>query len=298
MRENLIGDLKAAFRDDKRVDRFIAFLESKEGEDFFSRNPSLEEINEKRRSLVPQSPLTREQMKAEWYADMLPEGKTIQEIEVDIVGYISDLILEKGFQWEDPHDMKIISEVTLGAYRNPQLSPFLSKKFNDSPERFQWLIDTVKEQLIAENQKATKRPPVEVATASDPTYPSAPPEQAETERAVMDRRSAPEPVEIPDRTSETIRKNLEQEYPEGPQDISQLSIEGQVFVSLQKMNLSRERMASALEIVIKHGPEDALPILKEFDPDIAQEIEPLIQMETERSGHIERILQRRLEENQ
>ncbi len=38
-------------------------------------------------------------------------------------------------------------------------------------------------------------------------------------------------------------------------------------------------------------------MLKELDPEIAQEIEPLIQRETERSGQIERVLQRRLEEN-
>ena len=74
------------------------------GKHFWRQNPSLAEINEKRESFLPQSPLTREQMKARWYADMLPAEKTMEEIEQDMLNYISEVIRENGFHLEDPTD--------------------------------------------------------------------------------------------------------------------------------------------------------------------------------------------------
>ena len=288
--ESLASSLKAVFPDDKRVEKFIAFLESKEGKDFFSRNPTLEEIHEKRRTLVPQSPLTREQMKAQWYSDMLPSDKTLEEIEQDIVNSISDFIIENGFQWEDPHDMNVISKVVLDSFKNPQLSPFMSKKFNDSTEKTQWLINTVKERLIVEHQKTTSHPALE-GTSSEPTYPSDPTEKP-AEVDFMDTTLPAETVDISDSPSETIQNILKQQHPEGTAEISNLSLESQFFVTLQKMKLPQERLNSARQIVIKHGPEEGLLILKEFDPEIANELEPLIQNETELSRQIDDIIQK------
>ncbi len=183
-------------------------------------------------------------MKAQWYADRLPADKTMEEIEQDIVDSISTFIREKGFQFEDPHDMNIITEVVLDSFKNRQLSPFMSKKFNDNArEKSQWHINTVKEQLIAEHQKTMNSSAVE-ATSSEPTSPSGPMDMSEAERALseneIDFMATQETVETGDRSkrpAETMRKNFDLRYPEEPGDLSHLSIDTQVFVTLQKMNL-------------------------------------------------------------
>ena len=283
--ERFIAGLNAIFPDDKRLEAFIAFLKSEEGQTFLSRNPSLAEINEKRQSFLPQSPLTREQMKARWYADMLPAGKPMEEIEQDMLNYISEVIREKGFHLKDPTDPRNISEVLSIVTDHPQIFPFLSRKFNDTPwVGAKWLIATINSRMVSEYEQAISvnaitSPPTDftpsTATESvitpEPTDPSVP--NALKDPSELDSVTAID--------SETENRNplAEQSTPEHSpvNQLSHLPVKTQIVIALRRQKLPPKRFYAALRILDTYGPKESIRHLKTSDPEAAKTIETILQ---------------------
>lgn len=290
-REVFIRGLKAEFKNDPRIEKFIAFLESEAGEEFLSRNPSLEEINAKRESFLPKTKrlLTREQMKAQWYADMLPAGKTMEEIEQDMLNYISEVIQEKGFHLEDPTDGWNRFEVMDIVTDHPQIFPFLSKKFQDNSwVGVRWLSQRVDELLVREHEKALN--PNNTASTEPQGLPSevaAPMKKTEFTEAESTDFNAPESLKdfsasetatAPDAeiTETSTEKNLLHQQPTMRLD-PEMPLKTQVVIALRRQKLPPKQHYAAMTTLIQYGPEEGLRRLKETDPAVAKQIEEMIQ---------------------
>ena len=281
--EHFITGLKEIFPNDKRLETFINFLESEDGQAFLRQNPSLAEINEKRQSFLPQSPLTREQMKAHWYADKLPAGKTLEEIEQDMLNYISEVIRENGFHLEDPTDPWHRTEVLVTVTEHPQIFPFLSKKFNDNPwVGAKWLIKTINSVMVSEYEKArigndVTSIPTDVATSkqtqsvittesTDASVPNA-----------LEDLSEVAPVTASDRDIENKNPLAEPSTPEQPPLNPTLPINTKIVITLRRQKLPPERFFNALQTLETHGPKAVVEHLKESDPEVAKSIETILQ---------------------
>lgn len=283
--ERFITGLKEVFPDDKRLETFMTFLKSEDGQAFLRQSPSLAEMNEKFRSFLPQSPLTREQMKARWYADMLPAGKTMQEIEQDMLNYISKVIRENGFHLEDPTDPWHSAEVLVIVADHPQIFPFLSKKFKDKPgESAKWLVKTIDSVMVSEYEKAVRGndvtpTPTDVATSkatesaitAEPTDASVP--------NTLEELSELDPVTENDSNTANRNPLAEQSTPQRPplNQLSKLPIKTQIVITLRRQKLPPERFFTALRALETYGPKEAVEHLKASDPEVAKSIETILQ---------------------
>lgn len=283
--ESFIRGLRAEFKNDPWIENFIAFLESEEGEKFLNRNPSLEEINAKRESFLPKTKrrMTREQMKAQWYADMLPADKTMQEIEQDMLNYISEVIREKGFHLEDPKDGWNRFEVFDIVTDHPQIFPFLSKKFQDNSwAGVRWLRQKVDELLVSEHEKALSPN----NTASTET------QGALSEGAASPRKADSTDVNVPEslkdisasKSSTAPDAEITETLTEQPRPQQQtmrldpqIPLEKQVVIALSRQKLQPKRRNAAMRFLIQYGPEEGLRHLKGTDPAVAKQIEEMIQ---------------------
>ena len=283
--EGFITRLKEDFPDDKGLETFISFLESEDGQAFLSQNPSLAEMNEKRQSFLPQSPLTREQMKARWYADMLPADKTMQEIEQDMLNHISEVIRANGFHLEDPTDPWHSTEVLVIVTKHPQIFPFLSKKFNDTPGAgAKWLIKTIDSVMVSEYEKAVGSNeitsiPTDVATSKETESAiTAEPTDASVPNTLEDL-SELDPVTKNDSNTANRNPLAEQSTPERPplNQLSKLPIKTQIVITLRDQKLPPERFFNVLSTLEKYGPKGAVQHLKASDPEVAKSIETILQ---------------------
>lgn len=287
--ERFITGLKEVSPDDKRLEKFITFLKSEEGQAFLRQNPSLAEINEKRQSFLPQSPLTREQMKARWYADMLPADKTLEEIEQDMLNYISEVIRDNGFHLEDPTDPWNNSEVLGIVTDHPQIFPFLSKKFNDTPGAgAKWLTKTIDSLMVSEYEKAGIDNDVtsistDVATSKE-TESAMSPEPTDTSIPnALEDLSELAPGTASDNDTENKNPLAEQSTPEQPplNQLSKLPIKTQIVITLRHQKLPPERFFNALKALETYGPIEAVQHLKASDPEVAKSIETILQQTPE-----------------
>lgn len=289
-REAFIRGLKAEFKNDPRIEKFIAFLESEAGEEFLSRNPSLEEINTKRESFLPKTKrrLTREQMKAQWYADMLPAGKSMEEIEQDMLNYISEVIREKGFHLEDPTDGWHRFEVFDIVTDHPQIFPFLSKKFQDNSwAGVRWLSQRVDELLVREHEKAlSSNNTASTEPQGDPSETTAAVRKTGFTEAVATDINIPEPLkEIPAsetatatdaETTETLTKQPLPQQPTMWLD-PKMPLEQRTVIALNSLKLPPKQHHAAMRVLMQYEPEEGLRHLKETNPAVAKQIEEIIQ---------------------
>ena len=262
--------------------RWLAFLESKEGRAFIDNLSTFEELYEmkKRFGYYQESPLDAAIIDAK-YREHHPTG-SVDENEPIIRDLIAEAILDTELHKEENLDVYHKMDVVLNLISEDQLSSWLFKKFGtDSIQMSKWFLPVFEEVRLAEREKfLTAEEIAEPPPLTDDTKPIQPLDPQENDGLSSgDVLSASELERALQSDAELERKFAEQLAPDALKRL-ELPTEGNPETTIRE-RFSPERFNRAMQTLSRHGPEEGLRKLKETDPELAKQVERLINRKQE-----------------
>ena len=265
-----------------KMQRWMAFVESKEGRAFIDNLSSAEEIYEmkKRFGFYQESPLDAPIIDGK-YRENFPTG-SVDENEPIIRNLIAEAILDAELHKEENPDAYRKLDVILDLLSEDKLMSWLFKKFGtDSIAKNRWLNPVLEEIHLAEREKfLTAGKTAERPQLTDDTKPIQLLEPKENDglpnRNVL---STSELEHSMGSDAELERKLAEQLTPDALK-VLELPTEENLETTIRE-RFSPERFNRAMQTLNRHGPEEGLQKLKETDPELAQQVERLIKRKQE-----------------
>lgn len=265
-----------------KMQRYLAYLESKEGRAFIDNLSTVEEVYEmkKRFGFFQESPLDAAVIDRK-FREHFPTG-TVDENEPIIRNLIAEAILDAELHKEENPDAYRKLDVILNLISEDKLPSWLFKKFDTDPiAKNRWLNPVFEEIRLAEREKfltagKTSEPP----QLTDDTKPIQPLEPKENDG--LPNRDVLSTSELEHSTgsdTELERKPAEQLTPDALK-VLELPTEENSETTIRE-RFSPERFNRAMQTLNRHGPEEGLRKLKETDPELAQQVERLMKRKQE-----------------
>ena len=265
-----------------KIQRSVAFLESKEGRAFMDSFPSFDELiaMQKRFGFFQESPLDAAVIDGK-YREHFPTG-SVDENEPIIRDLIAEVILDAELHMDENPDSHRTRDVRHYLLSEEKVMSWLFKKVGTAPlQPSKWLRAAMEETRLAEREKflaagKTAEPP----QLTDDTKPIQPLDPQENDGFPSgDVLSASELERAPQSDAELERKFAEQLAPDALK-LLELPTEENPETTLRE-RFSPERFNSAMQTLNRHGPEEGLRKLKETDPELAKQVERLINRKQE-----------------
>ena len=265
-----------------KMQGWMAFLESKEGRAFIDNLSSVDEFiaMKKRFGFFQESPLDAAVIDGK-YREHFPTG-SVHENEPIIRDLIAEAILEAELHKAENPDRDITQDVRRYLLSDKKLMSWLFKKVGTAPlQPSKWLRAVMEETRLAEREKflaagKTAEPP----PLTDDIKPIQPLDPQENDGLPSgDAFSTSELERAPQSDAELEGKLAEQLAPDALK-LLELPVEENSETTLRK-RFSPERFNRAMQTLSRHGPEEGLRKLKETDPELAQQVERLINRKQE-----------------
>ena len=277
--DHLARIMKEAFGENTspKIQRWVAFLESEEGRAFIDNLSSVDELiaMKKRFGFFQESPLDNAIIDAR-YREHFPTG-SVHENEPIIRDLIAEAILEAELHKAENPDRGITQDVRLYLLSDKKLMSWLFKKVGTAPlQPSKWLRAVMEETRLAAREKflaagKTAEPP----PLTDDIKPIQPLDSQENDGLPNgDAFSTSELERAPQSDAKLERKLTEQLAPDALK-LLELPVEENSETTLRE-RFSPERFNRAMQTLSRHGPEEGLRKLKETDPELAQQVERLI----------------------
>lgn len=262
--------------------RYLAFLESEEGRAFIDNLSTFEEFYEmkKRFGYYQESPLDGAIIDGK-FREHFPTG-TVDENEPIVRDLIAEVILDIELHKEENPDPYRILDVILSPILKDKLLSWLFKKFGtDSIEKNKWLIPVVEETRLAAREKflaagKTAEPP----PLTDDIKPIQPLDPQENDGLPSGDAFSTSELERAPQSDAELEGKLAELLTSDPPELLELSTEENSETTLRE-RFSPERFNRAMQTLSRHGPEEGLRKLKETDPELAQQVERLINRKQE-----------------
>ncbi|MDE0323108.1 MAG: hypothetical protein OXN27_04235 [Candidatus Poribacteria bacterium] len=265
-----------------KMQRFLAYLESKEGRAFMDSFPSFDELiaMQKRFGFFQESALDAAVIDGK-YREHFPIG-TVDENEPIIRDLIAEVILDAELHKDENPDRHRTQDVRHYLLSEDKIMSWLFKKFGTTPlQPSKWLRTAMEETRLAEREKflaagKTAEPP----QLTDVTEPVQPLELKEEDGFPSDKTLSTSELErAPQSDAELEGKFAEQLAPDALK-LLELPTEENSETTIRE-RFSPERFNRAMQTLSRHGPEEGLRKLKETDPEIAKHVERLINRKQE-----------------
>ena len=262
----------------KAQERWLAYLESKEGRAFFDSFPSPDEWFEKSKSFgffqdTPELQAARERL----YRKHFPTG-TVDENESIIRGMMRDAILEHEHHKEEEYSRRRNSSVLRELVMDEKYLTWVEKKFGSKPPSSrEWINLTFEEIRLAERAKylaaENNETPVRINDSTGSERPKSeigsPPGEGQTP---ANTRHLSEDILSDDATTQQAGiETLTPPVPESPELPTPKSLE-----TALRTQFSPQRFNRAMQTLNQYGPEEGLRRLKSSDPEVAKQVERLL----------------------
>ena len=266
-----------------KIQRYLAFLESKEGRAFIDSFPSVEEFIaiQKRFGFFQESPLDAAVIDGK-YREHFPTG-SVDENEPIIRDLIAEAILDAELHKDEIPDRHRTRDVRHYLLSDDKLMSWLFTKVGTAPlQASRWLRPVVEEIRLAEREKfLTAGETAEPLQLTD-TVESFQPLEPQQEEKVLPSGDPLSPSKLERAIGSDVElegKLAEQLAPDALK-LLELPIEENSETTLRD-RFSPERFNNAMQTLSRHGPEEGLRKLKETDPELAQQVERLMKRKQE-----------------
>ena len=276
--------MKEAFGESSspKMQRYLAFLESKEGRAFIDNLSSVEELYEilKRFGFYQESPLDAAVIDGK-YREHFPTG-SVDENEPIIRDLIAEAILDAELHKDENPDRSITRDVRLYLLSDKKIISWLFKKVGTAPlQASRWLRAVMEETRLAERDKflaagKTAEPP----PLTDTTEPAQPLELKENDGLPSGDAFSTSELERAPQSDAELERKLTELLTSDPPERLELPTEENLETTLRE-RFSLERFNRAMQTLSRHGPEEGLRKLKETDPELAQHVERLTKRKRE-----------------
>lgn len=282
--DHLARIMKEAFGEttSPKIQRYLAFLESKEGRAFVDSFPSVEEFIaiQKRFGFFQESPLDNAIIERK-YREHFPTGG-VDENEPIIRNLIAEAILDAELHKEENPDTHRTRDVRLHLLSEEKVMSWLFKKVGTVPlQTSRWLKPVVEEIRLAEREKfLAAGEPAEPSQLTDATEPAQPLELKEEDGLPSGDAFSTSELERAPQSDAELERKLTELLTSDPPDPLELPTEENSETTIRE-HFSPERFNRAMQTLSRHGPEEGLRKLKETDPELAQHIERLTKRKQE-----------------